>query len=199
MSIFTEFLKNKNIIFKIRRSKVTDYAALIMLTIQTECRTSTFLYTNLCKTCALRIIIDLFMSILLWPLRAVLAFLWLWKSISSVWPNNALLRYNMVNVDKPINKKTEEGKDQERIQSSTIPDPGHPMGKWRKRKNRKHTREPRSQSFPIRQSQGYKDQTLQRQSGNINNKKFDKHSTTLERSAKSFEGLQRFYNANLAL
>ena len=29
MSIFTEFLKNKNIIFKIRRSKVTDYAALI--------------------------------------------------------------------------------------------------------------------------------------------------------------------------
>ena len=27
-SIFTVFLKNKNIIFKIRRSKVTDYAAL---------------------------------------------------------------------------------------------------------------------------------------------------------------------------
>ena len=26
---FTVFLKNKNIIFKIRRSKVTDYAALI--------------------------------------------------------------------------------------------------------------------------------------------------------------------------
>ena len=26
--IFTAFLKNKNIIFKIRRSKVTDYAAL---------------------------------------------------------------------------------------------------------------------------------------------------------------------------
>ena len=28
MNIFTAFLKNKNIIFKIRRSKVTDYAAL---------------------------------------------------------------------------------------------------------------------------------------------------------------------------
>ena len=28
MSIFAVFLKNKNIIFKIRRSKVTDYAAL---------------------------------------------------------------------------------------------------------------------------------------------------------------------------
>ena len=28
LSIFTAFLKNKNIIFKIRRSKVTDYAAL---------------------------------------------------------------------------------------------------------------------------------------------------------------------------
>ena len=29
LSIFTVFLYNKNIIFKIRRSKVTDYAALI--------------------------------------------------------------------------------------------------------------------------------------------------------------------------
>ena len=28
LSIFTVFLKNKNIIFKIRRPKVTDYAAL---------------------------------------------------------------------------------------------------------------------------------------------------------------------------
>ena len=28
MSILTVFMKNKNIIFKIRRSKVTDYAAL---------------------------------------------------------------------------------------------------------------------------------------------------------------------------
>ena len=28
LSIFTVFLKNKNTIFKIRRSKVTDYAAL---------------------------------------------------------------------------------------------------------------------------------------------------------------------------
>ena len=28
LSIFTVFMKNKNIIFKIRRSKVTDYAAL---------------------------------------------------------------------------------------------------------------------------------------------------------------------------
>ena len=28
LSIFTAFLKNKNIIFKIRRSKVTEYAAL---------------------------------------------------------------------------------------------------------------------------------------------------------------------------
>ena len=31
MSIFTVFLKNKNIIFKIKRSKVTDYAALTMV------------------------------------------------------------------------------------------------------------------------------------------------------------------------
>ena len=32
LSIFTVFLKNKNIIFKIRRSKVTDYAALSLET-----------------------------------------------------------------------------------------------------------------------------------------------------------------------
>ena len=31
LSIFTVFLKNKNIIFKIRRSKVTDYAALMQV------------------------------------------------------------------------------------------------------------------------------------------------------------------------
>ena len=31
LSIFTVFLKNKNIISKIRRSKVTDYAALKQL------------------------------------------------------------------------------------------------------------------------------------------------------------------------
>ena len=31
LSIFTVFLKNKDIIFKIRRSKVTDYAALISI------------------------------------------------------------------------------------------------------------------------------------------------------------------------
>ena len=34
MSIFTVFLKNKNIIFKIRRSKVTDYAALNKQTVK---------------------------------------------------------------------------------------------------------------------------------------------------------------------
>ena len=32
LSIFTVFLKNKNIIFKIRRSKGTDYASLIIRT-----------------------------------------------------------------------------------------------------------------------------------------------------------------------
>ena len=38
LSIFTVFLKNKNIIFKIRRSKVTEYAAL----------NGTFLYFKMC-------------------------------------------------------------------------------------------------------------------------------------------------------
>ena len=39
LSIFTVFLKNKNIIFKIRRSKVTDYAAL-MLSETKSCKSS---------------------------------------------------------------------------------------------------------------------------------------------------------------
>ena len=39
LNIFTVFLKNKDIIFKIRRSKVTDYAAL----------TAIYLYT--CSGC----------------------------------------------------------------------------------------------------------------------------------------------------
>ena len=33
LSIFTVFLKNKNMIFKIRRSKVTDCAALILFSV----------------------------------------------------------------------------------------------------------------------------------------------------------------------
>ena len=33
LSIFTVFLKSKNIIFKIRRAKVTDYAALTLTTL----------------------------------------------------------------------------------------------------------------------------------------------------------------------
>ena len=37
MSIFTVFLKNKNIISKIRRSKVTDYAALSALLYLRSC------------------------------------------------------------------------------------------------------------------------------------------------------------------
>ena len=41
-----------------------------------------------------------------------------------------------------------EGKDQESIQSSTAPDPGHHMVKWQKHKKTSHTRERRGQSFP---------------------------------------------------
>ena len=42
----------------------------------------------------------------------------------------------------------EEGKDQKSIQSNTIPDLGHNMGKWQKRKTAQHTREQRGQPFP---------------------------------------------------
>ena len=37
------FLKNKNIIFKIRRSKVTDYAALIELSLTAKAATLIFI------------------------------------------------------------------------------------------------------------------------------------------------------------
>ena len=42
----------------------------------------------------------------------------------------------------------EEGKDQESIQSSTRPDPGHHMGTRQKHKKTSHTREQRNQVFP---------------------------------------------------
>ena len=38
--------------------------------------------------------------------------------------------------------------DQESIQSSTTPDPGHHMGKWQKHKKTLHTRGPRVSPFP---------------------------------------------------
>ena len=44
-------------------------------------------------------------------------------------------------VQKADMKSKEEGKDQESIQSSTIFDPGHHMGKWQKHKKTSHTRE----------------------------------------------------------
>ena len=39
------------------------------------------------------------------------------------------------------NKSKEEGKDQEWIQSSTTPCPGHHMGKWEKHKKRSYIRD----------------------------------------------------------
>ena len=46
LSIFTAFFKNKNIIFKIRRSKVTDYAALISaITLKKYVKTQRFNFT----------------------------------------------------------------------------------------------------------------------------------------------------------
>ena len=42
------------------------------------------------------------------------------------------------------------GKDQESIQSSTTPDPGHHMRKWQKHNKTSHTREQRIQPLPSR-------------------------------------------------
>ena len=44
-SIFTVFLKNRNIIFKMKRSKVTDYAALSL----SDSEHTAFLVGQLCK------------------------------------------------------------------------------------------------------------------------------------------------------
>ena len=52
-----------------------------------------------------------------------------------------------LNPDRLINSK-KEGKDQESIQSSTTPDPGHHMGKSQIHNKTSHTREPRGQPFP---------------------------------------------------
>ena len=38
-------------------------------------------------------------------------------------------------------KKSKEGKDQESIQSSTTPDPGHHMGKWQKHNHTQESQE----------------------------------------------------------
>ena len=75
------------------------------------------------------------------------------------------------------NQSKKEGKDQESIQSSTIPDPGHHMGK----------------SQEVSRSQGCKEQTRQyRMEGQheIQITKIIHKSTALERSVKNPEGLK---------
>ena len=44
-------------------------------------------------------------------------------------------------------KSKEEGEDQESMQSSTTPDPGHYMGKRQKHKKTSQTREPKRSTF----------------------------------------------------
>ena len=56
------FLKNKNIIFKIRRSKVTDYAALIKVESIPECHAPSILSTSI----KLPFIIKIFVFSILW-------------------------------------------------------------------------------------------------------------------------------------
>ena len=52
-------------------------------------------------------------------------------------------------------------KDQESLQSSTIPDPGHHMEKRKKTIKTSHIREQRGQPFPNRLPQGCKEQIRQ--------------------------------------
>ena len=48
----------------------------------------------------------------------------------------------------PFAQRLEEGKDQEYIQSRTVPNPGHLMGEWQMHKKTSHTEAPRGQPFP---------------------------------------------------
>ena len=54
-----------------------------------------------------------------------------------------------VDTDQPaLSESKEEGKDQESIQSSTTPDPGHHVGKRQKHNKTPYTREPIGQPPP---------------------------------------------------
>ena len=71
-----------------------------------------------------------------------------------IWNTVQSIRMKRVNVheqkqkQKTHCKSKEEGKDQESIQSSTTPDPGHHMGKRHKHEKTSHTRDPRDQPLP---------------------------------------------------
>ena len=53
------------------------------------------------------------------------------------------IRHDILKDNQDIMQSKEEGKDQESIQSSTTPDPGHHIGKMTQTKKTSHTREPR--------------------------------------------------------
>ena len=72
LSIFTVFLKNKNIIFKIRRSKVTDYAALMQVKSIAECSRHSAILSTFIK---LPFVIKIFvLSIFEWLIKQVLLY-----------------------------------------------------------------------------------------------------------------------------
>ena len=63
-----------------------------------------------------------------------------------------------------------EGKDQESIQSSTTPDPGHHIGEWQKHKKTSHTWEPRGQPFFNRHPKAARNRHGSMPQTNMNNK-----------------------------
>ena len=79
-----------------------------------------------------------------------------------------------------------DGKDQEKIQSSTTSDQGYHMGKKQKY-NKHHQQEPRGQPFPSRWPQGSNEQVRKHEKHKTQKTQMiHKRSTALERSVKIF-------------
>ena len=64
--------------------------------------------------------------------------------------NDTVLANKNIVSDLPAVHSNKEGKDQESIQSSNIPDLGHHMGRCPTHKNTSYTRALRGQTFPSR-------------------------------------------------
>ena len=56
--------------------------------------------------------------------------------------------YAILVPGRNVKQNKEEGKDQESIQSSTTPYPGHHMGNDKNTRKKSHTREPKGKLFP---------------------------------------------------
>ena len=158
------FLKNKNIIFKIRRSKVTDYAAL---TDRTPITSVIWLYSDDRQIFDLsinRTIGHIVFSVQLekqWiNFPDVFIQKYIRLMVDPVKQNSDLSCRNLVIPQLFVAWYLKKGRKQrwgiDTIKYHTWP--RAPYGKVTKHKKTSHTREPRGQPFPSRWPQGCKEQ-----------------------------------------